>query len=158
MFVNLLFRFIYLCLAISQTYLGLFIITIHLITSLYLIIKLNVIQEYFNTYIRLYNYLKDFYYNNSYNIISIILLSIIIYNIEIIMSIITYERIYFILETIIMSIIVYLIAVCIYFLLYRNDNGNDSNYNYKNNYDYYYYDKNYDIIYYEKREKKSRKD
>jgi hypothetical protein len=74
------------------------------------------------------------------------------------MSIITYERIYFILETIIMSIIVYLIAVCIYFLLYRNDNGNDSNYNYKNNYDYYYYDKNYDIIYYEKREKKSRKD
>jgi hypothetical protein len=82
MFVNLLFRFIYLCLAISQTYLGTIIITIHLITSLYLIIKLNVIEEYFNTYIRLYNYLKDFY--NNYNIISIIIFSIIIYNIEII--------------------------------------------------------------------------
>jgi len=79
MFVNLLFRFIYLCLAISQTYLGLFIITIHLITSLYLIIKLNVIQEYFNTYIRLYNYLKDLILNYYLVIISLLIIQIFIF-------------------------------------------------------------------------------
>jgi hypothetical protein len=79
MFVNLLFRFIYLCLAISQTYLGLFIIIIHLITSLYLIIKLNVIQEYFNTYIRLYNYLKDLILNYYLVIISLLIIQIFIF-------------------------------------------------------------------------------
>jgi hypothetical protein len=79
MFVNLLFRFIYLCLAISQTYLGLFIITIHLITSLYLIIKLNVIQEYFNTYIKLYNYLKDLILNYYLIIIIVLIIQIFIF-------------------------------------------------------------------------------
>lgn len=139
MFVNLLFRFIYLCLAISQTYLGLFIITIHLITSLYLIIKLNVIQEYFNTYIRLYNYLKDFY--NNYNIISIIIFSIIIYNIEIIMTIITYKRIYFILCMIIMCNIIYLIAIyyiaSFNFIAYYNNNNDYNDYD-NNDYNNYY--------------------